>query len=347
MANYFNRPKVISSPPTTRAAYSDRTAWIMAELCRLVYEPLPAERSVEHLLGDIRQAVREGADDSTLSGLLRRARAAGVEADTDIEAELKNAGLQLLDAFAEGSTEGMVIKLAPTRTSSGMLVVVFRGTEKCYADIKTDLKANLVQARDGGRVHAGFMEAFQRVEARLRKAIGGQHKLPVYFTGHSLGGALALIAARYVGSDSTGATYTFGCPRVADDGFYRNMKIPVYRVVNGADGVARIPFGYGLTILLSGLRFIPINGTLRVSEWIRQHFVGYTHFGSLVFLRPTVPDLDTALIVRKSPNIFWLGKTVVTRWVATRARALVSDHAIDQYAHKLGQYAEWRNRKPS
>jgi hypothetical protein len=55
-------------------------------------------------------------------------------------------------------------------------------------------------------------------------------------------------------------------------------------VVNAADGVTRVPFGYGFSFLLTLLRVIPINGTVQFSEWLRKNFLDYTHYGNLVFL---------------------------------------------------------------
>ncbi len=40
MKDYFLDRELAVRPPVKRAAYSDRTAWILAELSRLVYEPL-------------------------------------------------------------------------------------------------------------------------------------------------------------------------------------------------------------------------------------------------------------------------------------------------------------------
>ncbi|MEX0732014.1 MAG: lipase family protein [Aquisalimonadaceae bacterium] len=351
MADYFSRETILRTPPIARAAYSDRTAWILAEVCRLVYEPLPPERNVVALIRDLRQAVRDGVDDDALSGLIRRAVDTGAGAETGIEEVLRRGRFELVDAFCVNGTEGVIIKLGDADDFKGMLVVAFRGTQPSIVDAVTDLKANLVGAPGGGRVHAGFLEAFQRVETHITKAMAAHQGSPVYFTGHSLGGALAMIATRCLGADGTGATYTFGCPRVADDDFYIDVKTPVYRLVNAADGVPRIPFGYGLTILLTGLRVIPINGTFRISEWIRKRFAGYTHFGDLVFLRPTIAaDLSSdgrnrAFIVKRSPNIFWRMKTVMFRWLRTRGRAAAADHSMEQYALKLGDYAEWRNRE--
>lgn len=117
-----------------------------------------------------------------------------------------------------------------------------------------------------------------------------------------------MVATRYLDSDNLGATYTFGCPRVGDDAFFARLKTPVYRVVNAGDGVPRIPFGYSMTFLLTGLRLIPVNGTRAVSEWLRRHLLGYTHWGSLVFLSPRKgrPDVLSGLDfkVRGNPDIF-------------------------------------------
>lgn len=350
MPTYFASPRILQCPPIKRAAYSDRTAWILAEVCRLVYEPLPVERDTGALVQEIREAVQGGIDDDALAALVRRARERGREDASPIEPALRESGFQLLDGFAIDGTEGVIIRLDATDTFEGMLVVAFRGTQPSVSDIVTDIQANLVAARDGGRIHAGFQEAFDRVGERIREALAEHQGLPVYFTGHSLGGALALVATRYLGSDGAGATYTFGCPRVADDAFFYTVKTPVYRIVHGADAVARIPFGYGLNFVLAGLRVIPINGTFQISEWIRKRFVGYTHFGDLVFLRPGPVDTNTsgtpapaARLIKRSPNIFWRVKTTLLRWIATRCRAGASDHSMEQYALKLRAYAEWRN----
>jgi len=351
MGKYFNRPGILRSPPVKRAAYSDRTAWLMAEICHLVYEPLPDEMTVAALVTEIRDAVAKGAEDSALSALVSRAVAAGTENRAGIQGELQAAGFKLLDGFAVDGTEGVVVELGGADGPDGMLVVAFRGTQPSIADVVTDLRANLVPARGGGRVHAGFLEAFDRIATRLGQVLASRPGLPVYMAGHSLGGALALVATRYLDSDGTGATYTFGGPRVADDKFFERLKTPIYRVVNAADGVPRIPFGYSLSILLAALRIIPVNGTRWLSEYLRRNFLGYTHPGHLVMLAPRATprkgeqERDSAAgLVRQSPDIFWRVATVVWRWLSTRGRALVSDHSIAQYALKLGDYAEYRNR---
>lgn len=157
-----------------------------------------------------------------------------------------------------------------------------------------------------------------------------------------------MVTTRYLGSDSTGATYTYGCPRVADDEFYRFVKTPVYRIVNAADAVTRVPFGYGLSILLAGLRLIPINGSFWLSEWIRRKIGGYTHYGNLVFL--SVPQNITdskgvpfkGIVAKKSPNIFWRMRVVFFRLIKTLGKAGVNDHRMNEYSQKLLAYAKQR-----
>jgi alpha-beta hydrolase superfamily lysophospholipase len=61
---------------------------------------------------------------------------------------------------------------------------------------------------------------------------------PLFLTGHSLGGALATLAASRWPAR---ACYTFGAPRVGDGAFARTLRAPLYRVVNGQDVVPRVP----------------------------------------------------------------------------------------------------------
>tara|TARA_R110000850_G_scaffold172790_1_gene298434 strand:- start:3085 stop:4161 length:1077 start_codon:yes stop_codon:yes gene_type:complete len=349
LGSYFDVPHLLAAPPITRAAYSDRTAWIMAELSRLVYEPLPEEVSIAELVSEIREAVKSGSPEDTVEMLLRRAIESQQEVSSDISKILEQHDFEFLEGFACSGTEAFLARLNHIDSSGQMLILVFRGTQPNISDISTDIKADLVAAPEGGRIHRGFLEAFEHVRERIETALGRYPGSPVYVAGHSLGGALALVATRYLKRESTGACYTFGGPRVADDRFFEGIKTPVYRVVNAADGVPRVPFGYGLKIVLGGLRMIPVNGTFQISEWLRKHFVGYTHFGTLVFLSatPTGPNSASSksgrLQVRKSPNFFWRSQLVLKRLLLTWGKAGGVDHSIRDYSEKLKQYAQSRN----
>lgn len=349
MPEFFDAPRHLLSPPTARAAYSDRTAWVMAEISRLVYSPLPEEVSITKLANEIHSAVEEGEANDTVEALIRRAVESEREISSDTETMLRNGKFELLDTFSQDGTEAVLARMETEEKSDGMLVLAFRGTQPNITDILSDIKADLTCAPGGGRVHRGFMEAFDKIRDQLQKALETHAGSPVYITGHSLGGALALVATRYLEKNSSGACYTFGAPRVGDDRFFDDIKTPIYRIVNAADGVPRVPFGFGLKLVLGGLRLVPFNGTLAISEWIRRHFAGYTHHGTLIFLsavsnKPS--DRTTpysSLDIRKAPNFFWQATLVLSRLGASFGRAAFNDHSIRDYSEKLKAYAIRRN----
>ena len=124
-------------------------------------------------------------------------------------------------------------------------VVVFRGTERDEIDdLKADVDAVMVVADTVGRVHRGFKrevdDLWQPMETILR-----DNQKPLWFTGHSLGGAMATIAAgRCVLSNipsNPEGLFTFGSPRVGSRRYINFVKIDHYRWVNNNDIVARMP----------------------------------------------------------------------------------------------------------
>jgi hypothetical protein len=352
MAGYFDDPTLIRQVPILRAAYSDRTAWLLAEIARLVYEKLPSEIRVDELVLRILESARSQRGEAVVRELVAAAIENGQQVDGLVTSALEKAGFELLEGIAIQGSEALLVRLnlQPGQGSSAMLVLAFRGTQvSSLHDIGADLRAHLVAAPGGGRAHAGFLAAFDKVRSPLEAALARHPGLPLYITGHSLGGALALVATRYLGSDSTGATYTFGCPRAGDDAFFTSIKTPIYRVVNAADGVTRIPFGYSLVLLLSLIRLIPINGTFQIAEFLRRHFLGYTHAGSIVFLSdaPNLPD-DRQIPFRDlqvvmSPEAFWRFCVVVRRFFLTGGKAVIADHSMGDYALKLLANARRRN----
>ncbi len=352
MAGYFDDPTLIRQVPVLRAAYSDRTAWLLAEIARLVYEKLPAEIRVDELVLRILESARSQRGEAVVRALVAAAIENGQTVDGVVVSALETAGFELLEGIAVQGSEAILVRLnLPSgRGPDAMLVLAFRGTQvTSIHDISADLRAHLVAAPGGGRAHAGFLAAFDKVRAPLEAALARHPGIPLYITGHSLGGALALVATRYLGSDSTGATYTFGCPRAGDDTFFAPIRTPIYRIVNAADGVTRIPFGYSLVILLSLIRLIPINGTFQIAEFLRRNFFGYTHAGSVVFLSDAanIPDGQQIpfrdLKVVMSPEAFWRFCVVVRRFLLTRGKAVVADHSMGDYALKLQAHARRRN----
>jgi triacylglycerol lipase len=124
-------------------------------------------------------------------------------------------------------------------------VVVCRGTEPHeWNDIKADANALSVLAETAGRVHRGFKREVDDLWPRLEAALRENDK-PLWFTGHSLGGAMATICAgrcklAEIPSNPEGL-FTFGSPRVGSNRYINFVKIPHYRWVNNNDIVCRVP----------------------------------------------------------------------------------------------------------
>jgi hypothetical protein len=117
-------------------------------------------------------------------------------------------------------------------------ILVFRGTQGNITNWLFNLSTTLSAWPSGGCVHKGFklllMEAWEEIRQQLENT-----SEPLYYTGHSLGGALAVLAASLKKPE---AVYTFGSPRMGNSEFVNSTKnINIYRVVNPRDIVAGVP----------------------------------------------------------------------------------------------------------
>jgi len=119
--------------------------------------------------------------------------------------------------------------------SAKIAVVVFRGTEMTSVsnwEVDANLKTTELSLGDDGvktLVHKGFLKAVERVLPSIQKWVQGYvfHLVgavpsdwKLLFTGHSLGGALALLATTLAEARDWArkpdATIVFGAPRVGD-----------------------------------------------------------------------------------------------------------------------------------
>jgi triacylglycerol lipase len=124
-------------------------------------------------------------------------------------------------------------------------VVACRGTEPHdWNDVKANANALTVLMENAGRVHRGFKLEVDDLWPRLESALRDNQR-PLWFTGHSLGGALATICAGRCKlaeiPSNPEALFTFGSPRVGNNRFINFVKIQHYRWVNNNDIVARVP----------------------------------------------------------------------------------------------------------
>ena len=133
----------------------------------------------------------------------------------------------------------------------GATIVTFAGSDPLKVeDWITDFHAQ-VSADD---LHSGFENAVNTVWPMIELAIRNRPptEAAVFFTGHSLGGALAIIAADFamsrLGVNAT-AVYTFGSPRNGGQAFFSRYTPPLgnatFRLVDGTDIVATVPPSLG------------------------------------------------------------------------------------------------------
>lgn len=125
--------------------------------------------------------------------------------------------------------------------------VTFRGTSS-LKDAMVDLNISRYRIRDRIRVHEGFFMQFKSVEIQITKRLVHESDAErIIFAGHSLGGALAQIAAAYYGEIfdySHVACHSFGSPRVGNKYFVEWFSEHVdenIRVMNRNDPVPMIP----------------------------------------------------------------------------------------------------------
>jgi len=131
--------------------------------------------------------------------------------------------------------------------NSTTALISFRGSQGTR-DWIANMQIN-EQSTEFGMVHGGFLRAYFDIKEKLQAFLDeslGAHNLVL--TGHSLGGAVATIAAsEWRSRYPIQSIYTFGQPAVGDRAFRNSMERfneTFYRVVNDDDIVTKIPPGY-------------------------------------------------------------------------------------------------------
>ena len=211
-------PADAASLPTWRAAYSDRTAALMATFSQLAYIPFVADQPPS-ALGAAKLETPNGR--------------------AQLAASLAAGKFELVAVFNKDDIQAFLAV-----NSARFAVLAFRGTAN-FGDWKINLDAARMPLPGfaGVQVHSGFWGAFAASRADIRAAVDASvpSDLGLYITGHSLGGALAQIASAVLERDNLAACYTFGSPRVATLGFDRQVKCPHYRLINHWDLVPGVP----------------------------------------------------------------------------------------------------------
>lgn len=248
------------------------------------------------------------------------------EAEETIRATVREWGFTrfaFLHASATMDTAGVPVPVdtqAFVCSTRDTTLIAFRGTEPLNVrDWVTDLMIATVYAPVGvGKIHRGFDAAFAAISPQLELALNEQHDghSPIWITGHSLGGALSVLAAvqlSFAQQLPVQGVYTFGQPRVGDRTFAKFLRKAlqdrVVRFVNDRDIVPQVP-SPGMLINY-------------------RHHVPETHFdpeGNLV-LKRSLADRTRSLLKGSPRKIAQLGIEGFT------------DHSMDRYIEHIRRLA--------
>ena len=151
------------------------------------------------------------------------------------KAKFKALGYSIVEFFDIDGAQAYLL------TNGTITVLSFRGTEVTEkSDVLADLKSGKNLEACGGKVHVGFKGEINKLWPTISKVLA-DNPGNVYVTGHSLGAAMATIAASRM-QDRVTALITFGSPRVGNAEFVKSLTVEHYRVQNNCDDVTKVPF---------------------------------------------------------------------------------------------------------
>ena len=177
--------------------------------------------------------------DLDIAVFLAEASEAAYRDHATTESWAKGRGFKVHEAFDRSNIQGFWC------SNNDVALLAYRGTNNTRQWIR-DARF-VTEKHPWGQAHRGFAEGVELVEEELRlfdvAAAKAKH---VWITGHSLGGALAIMtAARLKIKGIRSSLYTYGQPRVGLGGFAERFAIELpgrlHRFVNQSDIVSRLP----------------------------------------------------------------------------------------------------------
>ena len=302
-----------------------------------------------------------------IKALLTASTATEHESKNALGEILGHADFELVETCSVKGTQAFICTRKSQSSSEGkekvVAFLVFRGTEPTdFRDIKTDIKAKLVDVEIDGmpvQMHGGYIEAFNGVRQELETVLSNLPHDQLIMTGHSLGGALAIVATRLLASDVAGACYTFGAPPVGAVEVSNNLKTPVYEIINEIDIVPRLPNPWMASVLLALFRLIRLlskgltwagkvlaSGTWddKLEKWVEM-MVKFRHPGYLSYLVGSGSDARLRYNVDPIDRLkWWLTMIFKSKAMLGKNgfRKMASDHSIDLYIKKLIAHGQRR-----
>ncbi len=194
---------------------------------------IPAGYTVLH---EIRVSLAEAAAEAEMAEFARLSPEAQEAVVNDAEA---------MEAIADPEAFGYVVR----EDATGAVLVCLRGTQtpREWLANFTAVPNPYSLVPDYGWVHLGFERMYRKVRASIRMGLAAVGDVRVTALGHSLGGAMATLAAvdiRFNMGKTQVDLCTVGGPRAGKVGFRRNFDrdVPLaYRVTNQFDVVPHVP----------------------------------------------------------------------------------------------------------
>lgn len=368
MPNVYFQSEQLLEAPVERAAFSDRMNYVCAELSKLAYFRFEGGHPLEQAGAVIDSFIKDEEKAKNLKdglALIISQMPGTEEASRQVlEDILKAAEFKLTDTFSFKGTQAFLCVRDVVNADSGQKKKVaylsFRGTEpKDFRDIKADVSARLKKVKVGDETlqfHTGFHDAYMLIEKDLKKALADLKYDQLFITGHSLGGALAMMATRLLPYEIKGACYTYGAPPIGTIDIQNGLKTPIYEIINETDIVPLLPnawAAWGVIILLNAAKlllrpFVWFYGAIFSGNW-DERFVEYMktltlyeHPGYKSYLVGTPQQARLRFQIsgyaRLRIRFFTLWKKGFSGF-----KKMAADHSIDLYVEKIRAHAERRN----
>lgn len=236
----------------------------------------------------------------------------------DIALSVRSWGYGSVVSVEAGDTQAFVAR------DDATAVIAFRGTQPTdLQDWMTDLRVRLEPdpILGGAQVHRGFRDALDLVWTNL--AAASQNCSRLWLAGHSLGGALATLAAARFARQRPGAVagvFTYGCPRTGSLDFAKAydkiLEAHSFRFVNDKDLVPRVP----------------------------KRVMGHWHVGTLAHFNG---DGDLSMDVNASPNLLKRLVGGAIEDFLDLGPKQIADHSMTNYVRNLAALVKSPGRVPA
>ena len=189
----------------------------------------------------------------TMRSLQEHVQMVSARTESECLEALKTNGFQLVEDLVTPEKSGGRAYVA---TFGKSLVIAFRGTKSAkarefFSNLASDLDLRwkkmswLPEAYRQIKVHGGFASEYRRFRDTILKALDAHPEKEIYIVGHSLGSALATLAAFDIEVSRERSVYLYvsGTPRIAGKSFQKAFEKEVtfcVRMTVGDDPFPRI-----------------------------------------------------------------------------------------------------------